>query len=119
MDHDATMPQLSWDDIHISPEKAMRKIKRSDDQRAVIVEELTEIKRQEHEVGLKLHKAYRNMDRNGPTSEGIWVRRVNGAESATSSPATNEEVAPTTTVTSPVVIESSASSTKTPRACQL
>ena len=40
-------------------------------------EELAEVQREEHDVGLKLHRAYKRLDKNGecePTT--LWVRRV-------------------------------------------
>ena len=40
-------------------------------------EELAEIKREEHEVGLKLHRAWRKRESADPGSEStLWVRRV-------------------------------------------
>jgi hypothetical protein len=40
-------------------------------------DELAEIKREEHEVGLKLHRAYRKRENADPGSESaIWIRRV-------------------------------------------
>ena len=38
--------------------------------------ELADVKRKEHELGLKLHKAIRRRDEQEPT--GLWVRRVTG-----------------------------------------
>lgn len=40
-------------------------------------EELAEVQREEHDLGLKLHRAYKRLDKNGecePTT--LWVRRV-------------------------------------------
>jgi hypothetical protein len=44
----------------------------------VFEEELSEIKREEHDVGLKLHRAWRRREREDPGQGGsaIWVRRV-------------------------------------------
>ena len=40
-------------------------------------DELAEIKREEHDVGLKLHRAYRKRESVDPGSESaMWVRRV-------------------------------------------
>lgn len=41
--------------------------------------ELTEVQKEEYELGLKLHRAYKRMDRDAdyePTT--LWVRRVTG-----------------------------------------
>ena len=41
-------------------------------------DELSEIKREEHDVGLKLHRAWKKREREDPGWAGsaIWVRRV-------------------------------------------
>jgi hypothetical protein len=42
-------------------------------------EELAEVQQEEYELGLKLHRAYKRLDREAefePT--GLWVRRVTG-----------------------------------------
>lgn len=42
-------------------------------------EEEADVRRQEHEIGLRLHRAYKRRDKNAefePT--GLWVRRVTG-----------------------------------------
>lgn len=40
-------------------------------------DELAEIRREEHDVGLKLHRAYRKRENADPGSESaIWIRRV-------------------------------------------
>ena len=41
-------------------------------------EELTDIKREEHEIGMKLHRAWKKREREDPNSMGsaLWVRRV-------------------------------------------
>lgn len=40
-------------------------------------DELTEIKREEHDVGLKLHRAWRKREKADPGSESaLWIRRV-------------------------------------------
>jgi hypothetical protein len=41
-------------------------------------DELDEIRREEHEVGLKLHRAWRKREREDPNGSecAIWVRRV-------------------------------------------
>ncbi|KAL6711179.1 hypothetical protein ACN47E_005710 [Coniothyrium glycines] len=44
----------------------------------VFEEELCEIKREEHEVGMKLHRAWKKREREDPNAAGsaLWVRRV-------------------------------------------
>lgn len=41
-------------------------------------DELSEIKREEHDVGMKLHRAWKKREREDPNQAGsaIWVRRV-------------------------------------------
>jgi hypothetical protein len=41
-------------------------------------DELTEIKREEYDVGIKLHRAWKKREREDPNAAGsaIWVRRV-------------------------------------------
>lgn len=40
-------------------------------------DELSEIKREEHDVGLKLHRAWKKREREDPnTGSALWVRRV-------------------------------------------
>ncbi len=39
-------------------------------------EELAEIKREEHDVGLKLHRAWRRRDKDDRAENALWVRRV-------------------------------------------
>ncbi|KAK1750964.1 hypothetical protein QBC47DRAFT_308968 [Echria macrotheca] len=61
----------SWDVIR----------KREDEKRKVEVlkQELAEVQREEYELGLKLHRAYKRLDRDAdwePTT--LWVRRVTG-----------------------------------------
>ena len=42
-------------------------------------EEEADIRRQEHEIGLRLHRAYKRRDQNAEfESTGLWVRRVTG-----------------------------------------
>lgn len=55
--------------------------KRESEKRKVEVlrDELADVQREEYELGLKLHRAYKRMDREAeyePT--GLWVRRVTG-----------------------------------------
>jgi hypothetical protein len=42
--------------------------------------ELAEVLKEEHEIGLRLHRAWRRRDRFSPMEEptGLWVRRVTG-----------------------------------------
>lgn len=39
-------------------------------------EELAEIQREEHDLGLKLHRAYKRLDREGEFQSTLWIRRV-------------------------------------------
>lgn len=40
-------------------------------------DELSEIRREEHDVGLKLHRAWKKREREDPnTGSALWVRRV-------------------------------------------
>ena len=51
--------------------------KRADRKRADHFErELAEVRSKEHELGLRLHRAWKRRDQEGPT--GLWVRRVTG-----------------------------------------
>lgn len=45
----------------------------------VLREELADVQRQEYELGLKLHRAYKRMDRDADwENSALWVRRVTG-----------------------------------------
>lgn len=55
--------------------------KRDEEKRKVegLREEEADIRREEHEIGLRLHRAYKRKDKDAvyePT--GLWVRRVTG-----------------------------------------
>ena len=39
-----------------------------------VEQELAEVKRKEHEIGLRLHRAWKRRDQDAPTA--LWVRRV-------------------------------------------
>jgi hypothetical protein len=42
-------------------------------------DELAEIKIEEHDIGLKLHRALRKRERDDPNSgSALWIRRVTG-----------------------------------------
>lgn len=55
--------------------------KRNEEKRKVegLREEAADVRRQEHEIGLRLHRAYKRKDKDAeyePT--GLWMRRVTG-----------------------------------------
>lgn len=52
----------------------LAKRKSNKEQLAKLEAELSEVRRQEHELGLKLHRAHRRRDQEAPS--GLWVRRV-------------------------------------------
>ncbi|OHW99260.1 hypothetical protein CSPAE12_02037 [Colletotrichum incanum] len=73
------MTELMPTDSILASEAVLRK--REAEKRKVesLKTELSEVQREEYEIGLKLHRAYKRMDRNAeyePTS--LWVRRVTG-----------------------------------------
>ncbi|GKT83795.1 hypothetical protein Ct61P_01645 [Colletotrichum tofieldiae] len=73
------MTELMPTDSILASEAVLRK--REAEKRKVesLKIELSEVQREEYEIGLKLHRAYKRMDRNAeyePTS--LWVRRVTG-----------------------------------------
>lgn len=73
------MTQLMPTDHILASEAVIRK--RESEKRKVeaLKTELAEVRREEYELGLKLHRAYKRMDRNAeyePTT--LWVRRVTG-----------------------------------------
>ena len=54
-----------------------RRMRLVDKRKKEFEDELAEIKAEEHDVGLRLHRAYRKRERADPGSESaIWVRRV-------------------------------------------
>lgn len=55
--------------------------KREEEKRKVdfLKEEEADIRRQEHDLGLKLHRAWKRKDNEGAfESTGLWVKRVTG-----------------------------------------
>ncbi|KAF2500005.1 hypothetical protein BU16DRAFT_556495 [Lophium mytilinum] len=56
-----------------------RKVREADVRKADFMKELDEIKQEEHEVGLKLHRAWKKREREDPGMESaFWIRRVTG-----------------------------------------
>ncbi|PSN66825.1 hypothetical protein BS50DRAFT_374767 [Corynespora cassiicola Philippines] len=54
-----------------------KKMRLVDQRKKDFEEELAEIKREEHDVGLRLHRAWRKREKDDPSSESaLWVRRV-------------------------------------------
>lgn len=55
-----------------------RTMRLAEQQKKEFEDELAEIKREEHDVGLKLHRAFRRREKLDPngTESALWVRRV-------------------------------------------
>ncbi|KAI4633113.1 hypothetical protein J4E80_000476 [Alternaria sp. BMP 0032] len=55
-----------------------KKARVAEERKKAFQEELDEIRREEHDVGLKLHRAWKKRERDDPNSNGsaLWVRRV-------------------------------------------
>lgn len=54
-----------------------RRMRLVDKRKKDFEDELAEIKREEHDIGLKLHRAWRKREKADPGSESaFWVRRV-------------------------------------------
>ncbi len=55
-----------------------KKARVAEQRKKAFEEELDEIRREEHDVGLKLHRAWKKREREDPNSNGsaLWVRRV-------------------------------------------
>jgi hypothetical protein len=55
-----------------------KKAKVAEQRKKAFEEELDEIRKEEHDVGLKLHRAWKKREREDPNSNGsaLWVRRV-------------------------------------------
>jgi hypothetical protein len=73
------MTELMPKDSVILTEEVRRK--REDEKRKVemLREEEADVKREEHDIGLRLHRAWKRKDKDAfyePT--GLWVRRVTG-----------------------------------------
>jgi hypothetical protein len=55
-----------------------KKARVAEERKKAFQEELDEIRAEEHDVGLKLHRAWKKREREDPNSNGsaLWVRRV-------------------------------------------
>lgn len=55
-----------------------KKMRLVDQRKKDFEDELAEIKREEHDVGLKLHRAWRKREKDDPSGSesAIWIRRV-------------------------------------------
>ena len=55
-----------------------KKARVAEERKKAFQEELDEIRAEEHDVGLKLHRAWKKRERDDPNSNGsaLWVRRV-------------------------------------------
>ncbi|TEA17236.1 hypothetical protein C8034_v011561 [Colletotrichum sidae] len=73
------MTELMPTDSILASEAVLRKREAEKRKVEALKVELSEVQREEYEIGLKLHRAYKRMDRNAeyePTT--LWVRRVTG-----------------------------------------
>ncbi|KAF9869731.1 hypothetical protein CkaCkLH20_12774 [Colletotrichum karsti] len=73
------MTELMPTDSILASEAVLRKREAEKRKVEALKIELAEVQREEYEIGLKLHRAYKRMDRNAeyePTT--LWVRRVTG-----------------------------------------
>ncbi|OLN88062.1 hypothetical protein CCHL11_00212 [Colletotrichum chlorophyti] len=73
------MTELMPTDSILASEAVLRKREAEKRKVEALKLELSEVQREEYEIGLKLHRAYKRMDRNAeyePTT--LWVRRVTG-----------------------------------------
>ncbi|KAI8294581.1 hypothetical protein K4K56_001759 [Colletotrichum sp. SAR 10_98] len=73
------MTELMPTDSILASEAVLRKREAEKRKVEALKVELAEVQREEYEIGLKLHRAYKRMDRNAeyePTT--LWVRRVTG-----------------------------------------
>ncbi|TDZ40147.1 hypothetical protein CTRI78_v010361 [Colletotrichum trifolii] len=73
------MTELMPTDSILASEAVLRKREAEKRKVEALKAELSEVQREEYEIGLKLHRAYKRMDRNAeyePTT--LWVRRVTG-----------------------------------------
>lgn len=73
------MTELMPADRMIVTEEVRRKREVEKKQIEGLREEEAEIRREEHECGLKLHRAWKRRDKQAGYEEtGLWVRRVTG-----------------------------------------
>nr|XP_036582480.1 uncharacterized protein CTRU02_07524 [Colletotrichum truncatum]KAF6791184.1 hypothetical protein CTRU02_07524 [Colletotrichum truncatum] len=73
------MTELMPTDSILASEAVLRKREAEKRKVEALKTELAEVQREEYEIGLKLHRAYKRLDRNAeyePTT--LWVRRVTG-----------------------------------------
>ena len=73
------MTELMPTDNILNSLEVIRKREAEKQKVEVLKQELAEVQREEYELGLKLHRAYKRLDRDAewePT--GLWVRRVTG-----------------------------------------
>jgi hypothetical protein len=56
-----------------------RKVREAEERKKGFMAELDDIKREEYEVGLKLHRAWKKREREEPEmGSAFWIRRVTG-----------------------------------------
>ncbi len=54
-----------------------RRARQAEQQKRLFEEELSEIKREEYEIGMKLHRAWKKREKEDPnTGSPLWVRRA-------------------------------------------
>jgi hypothetical protein len=73
------MTELMPTDNLLNSAQVVRKREMEKQKVETLRQELSEVQRQEYELGLKLHRAYKRLDKNAewePTT--LWVRRVTG-----------------------------------------
>lgn len=71
------MTEMMPTDKLINSEEVIRKREAEKKKLEALELELSEVKREEHELGLKLHRAYKRLDRETEwETTGLWVRRV-------------------------------------------
>ncbi|KAK4159192.1 hypothetical protein QBC43DRAFT_132042 [Cladorrhinum sp. PSN259] len=71
------MTEMMPTDKLMNSDEVIRKREQEKKKVGALEMELSEVKREEHEVGLKLHRAYKRLDRDTEwETTGLWVRRV-------------------------------------------
>lgn len=73
------MTKFMPNDNLMASDKVLRKRKAEKQKVEGLKEELSQVQREEYDLGLKLHRAYKRMDNNAeyePTT--LWVRRITG-----------------------------------------
>ena len=75
----AQMTELMPTDKLMNTPEVVRKRESEKKKVEALRQELADVQREEYELGLKLHRAYKRLDREGEWEvTGLWVRRVTG-----------------------------------------